>query len=173
MNQVQQRVEDIFSRHTEPVVPDRKTPLRPVAVAWSRKPIMRAHATNMRSIIDKAISSFYEEDAAGRLWNVSDGGKVEPVPWGRNGYKRWQVKRIYAEAIKSELMRTQSDRSLFIWDRPSMSWYLNLDYYPTIEAAQEWLDGFGLSAEKAYSMIEAFRERNKGSHGGSHAYPQG
>lgn len=163
-NQVAQTVEGIFQRYQPPAMPDRATILQPVGNAMSRRVRMTAHAENIRHTLATAIDSYYETSAEGRLWEVDPDGRISPVPWGRKGYRRWKVKRLYADVIRGALMADQRSSGyppLFVYDPEVRAWYLNTIDYPAKDAALTWLDAFDVRAETICPLIEDWQSKEK------------
>lgn len=158
------RVEQVFANHQQPKAPERRTVLKPLAEAYSKKVLMQAHAENMNSVMKYVIETYYEEADDGSYWNIGTAGLIEPVPWGRNGYKRWGVNRMYSECIRRELMRQQEQERLpclYLFNKDRKRWHVNLTDYPTQEHAMGWLNALNLDATKAFAMYNEYIEAKK------------
>ncbi len=156
------RVPEILESYKPPQGPPRKTALKPLATAISKRAIMKAHATNMRSILMTATETYYEKTSYGVLWNVEADGKIDPVPWGSKGYKAWGVKRMYSTALRTHLMDQQEKPDcLYLWDDTTRCWYINLSVYPRVSDALGWVQRQSPNAETVMELLNYLK--NKGN----------
>jgi hypothetical protein len=123
------------------VRPARYTALRSIAENLSRKNVDQAICELLNEAHSRLIQLCYERDDSGHLCNVDEAtGKIlVPLPFGKNGYKRWNLKPSEADALRRIMFtRQRNGLPLFFFDRSRRSWYLALADHPAMPVLKEW-----------------------------------
>jgi hypothetical protein len=125
------------------------TPARRVAETLSLRVRWAAKRDLMLGALERLAVDAYERTSHGSLLNMDvTGALLIPAPWSRQNCHRWGLRRAESDALRALLILEQRkgpDKGrapLFLWDGESRRWFVDLDLYPTIEAAREYLRAF-------------------------------
>ena len=113
--------------------------------------IMQARVELANEALARLAQLLYERDTDGAWANIDPYTHrlLIPAPWGRSGYKQWGLRWHEADTLRRVLLRRQRGWAggrplLYLWDEETRCWRLNLDDYPTLDAATFWLKRSGV-----------------------------
>jgi hypothetical protein len=85
-----------------------------------------------------------------------------PAPWGAAGWRAWGVRKWEAQILRSILIERSQQRRrlpvLFDYNAEARTWHLNLQEYPSAEAALGWLRKDAPSLAEWRTAVVAYRE---------------
>jgi hypothetical protein len=121
--------------------PQRYTRLRAAAESLSLRNVDAAVCELMNEALARLVLLVYEQDAGGYCnIDAATGKLLIPLPWGRNGYARWELRPQEANILREILFTWQGEQpSLFSYDRLRRSWFVNLAEYSNVHLAKGWL----------------------------------
>lgn len=144
-------------------------PVRAAAETMSLRVRWAAKRDLMLGALERLVVDAYERTSHGALLNMDvTGALLIPAPWSRQNCHRWGLRRGEADALRALLILEQRkgpDKGrapLILWDEESRRWFLDLDLYPTVETAREYLRVLGglLTWEKvreAHAHVESHK----------------
>lgn len=112
----------------------------------------------------KLTTVLYEQDGDGTLANVEVVTEriLIPVPWGSSGWKLWGLRYWEARTLAKILrVRVENRRKLpvlFDYSAESRNWYINVDTYPTVDAALVYLQKHPVSLHEWKTYSQAYKE---------------
>lgn len=122
------------------------SPVRTVAETLSLRVRWAAKRDLMLTALERVAIDAYEQTAHGERINVDPtGALLIPAPWSKHNGGRWGLRRQEREALRALLILEQRKgpergrAPLFLWDAESRRWFVDLDLYPTVEAARGYL----------------------------------
>lgn len=133
----------------------------------TRKGAMAASAELLNECVNKLIDLCYQTDAAG-LCNVDQragGVLLIPSPWGRS-YAKWGLRRTEGDVLALALSKLQSAAAhepLFVYDPVTRRWAINLDDYPSKQAALSYWTKYQLDAAAYRLLLTAVQEKRTGN----------
>ncbi len=143
--------------------PPAHTPGRMQAIAQHLT--LQGHARARAELLSEALCAYaalcYESDTFPGLCNVDvDGRCLRPAPWGKVGAKLWGLRRTEADVLRAVLMAWSSPGQgdplpLWTWDPITRGWYLNLQDYPTMDAATGFLKHRSITGK----LVSRYTER--------------
>ncbi len=121
--------------------PQRHKTLRAIAESVSLRNVDGAVCELMNEALARLVTLAYEQDAGG-FCNVDNatGRVLIPLPWGRNGHGRWNLRPQEANILREVLFGWEHDApALLRYDRMRRSWFVNLRDYANIHLAKKWM----------------------------------
>ena len=143
-------------------------PMRQVAETVSLRVRWAAKRDLMLGALERVVADCYERTSHGALVNIDPTGQILiPLPWSKHS-SAWGLRRQEREALRALMVLEQRKgpekgrAPLILWDAESRRWFVDLDIYPTVEAAREYLRTFStlLTWEKVREA-HAHVEQNK------------
>lgn len=131
--------------------PKRHTPIRSAAEALTRRNVAQAKAELLSEALWAAVALCYERDDSGSLCNVDSvsGRCLLPLPWGRQGHRRWGLRyleSVLLRAILRDFQQAKGEAPVLVYDPLSRGWHLNIFDYPTHRQALAWLERHPITA---------------------------
>ena len=145
------------------------SPTRKVAESLSLRVRWAAKRDLMLTALERLVADAYERTSHGALINTDiTGALLIPVPWSKHNAGKWGLRRQESDALRALMVLEQRKgpekgrAPLILWDAESRRWFVDLDIYPTVEAAREYLRTFStlLTWEKVREA-HAHVEQNK------------
>jgi hypothetical protein len=101
----------------------------------------------------RLVELVYQRDADGTLANVDSVTYrlLLPAPWGSKGWRWWGLRAWEGQVLRNLLRARQAAfrqgqrPPLFTYDRETRTWLINLEDYPSLEAAGFWLKGSAIT----------------------------
>jgi hypothetical protein len=121
--------------------PQRHTRLRAAAQSLSLRNVDAAVCELFNEALGRLTLLAYEQDAGG-LCNVdaATGRLLIPLPWGRAGYARWELRAQEANILRQILFDWQQEpQPLYQYDKLRRSWFVNLYDFGDVELDKGWL----------------------------------
>ena len=136
-----------------------ETPVQQTIQAVSRSVAAAQHAEILKEALSKFVVQVYEQTSDGRLWNVTEFGRIEgSIVWGRKGYKEWGMRKTHADVLRYTMLRVSP--SPFLYSQTDRRWYLNLRQYPSQAHALAWVKQLRIDGERWLTLYEAWRQRS-------------
>ena len=151
--------------------PPAHVPPRPMAATIAQKLTLAGWAMARAEILNEALHNAillcYERDTDGSLANVDRDDRIRvPLPWGSDGRKYWQLRRLEADVLRAVLLAWQTPAPgqpvpLFSFDAGTRAWYLNLSDYPSADIACGWLRQRSVTSKAFKTHYDRLREADR------------
>ena len=109
----------------------------------SRVGLAAAAAELCNAALQRLCELCYERDFDGSQPNMSATGRIElPAPMGKAGYQRFGLRRLESDVLRACLVAREGRQDMapvFLYNPADRRWYVNLQAYPTEQAAQKAL----------------------------------
>lgn len=125
--------------------------------------ILAARVEIANEMLSRFAQTLYERDTDGEWANVDVRTYriLLPMPWGKKGYKRWGGLRWHeADILRRILLTRQRSETkpkrphLFVYDEDCNCWLLDMDGYPTFDAARFWLKHSAVGLEEWRTVVQ-------------------
>jgi hypothetical protein len=126
-----------------------------------------ARAELLNEALHGAIMLCYERDTDGSLANVDRDDRIRvPLPWGSDGRKYWQLRRLEADVLRAVLLAWQTPQPgqpvpLWSFDAQTRAWYLNLSDYPAVQDALGWLRQRSVTSKAFKQQYDRIRQAER------------
>jgi hypothetical protein len=120
--------------------PERYTALRTIAEELSLRNLDRAVVELLNEALARTTMLVYEKDEDGFINIDRVTGKILiPLPWGKKGHKRWNLRPSEANALRAIMFsRQRNGLPLFFFDRSRRAWYISLADHAAMPVLSEW-----------------------------------
>jgi hypothetical protein len=136
-----------------------KQRLAQAANALDRSGQLAARVAVANEALAKFTAILYSADADGALPNID---RVTwririPAPWGRSGWRKWELRAWEADVLRSILIERSRQRGgrpeLFDYNVRARTWHLNIADYADFQSALFWLkhEAIKLSVWRAHA----------------------
>ena len=135
--------------------------LADVAASLTQVGVASATAELLNSALQHVIELAYATDTDTRWCNIDIDGRIRfaPLPWTRDGARRWGLRRREGDILRGILMARQTPKAgsalpLLTWDSVGRHWSVNVADYPSMDSAYAWVRKFGITSREYKAHLE-------------------